>query len=326
VNRCSLATTLFAETDYKVVGLALVFKRSGDCDPTHQDKFTGWGVYQMGDPAPGVPGGLHLLFRFTPGRQMHFSRRVGRVLVPEQLPDGCATAQAVGQSARAAGAPRYKGGPRGDLFHARINSRSGGGAAGPEQAPQQPRVQVTLRLDVRLPGCRGEALPVPNIHTFAYNLFHLRESMYIPGHSYGAGRGGGRQPPPKVSEAERLSKLHCGCCMTQLTERHAPLKALNKGATYWVCWACDKKPGSKLEWLCPTAAEGTRGCLCCAPPKQAEPSWQGEGKRAKWRSKRKLYASPKALKALARRLTKLREGAEDEEEEAENEDEDSGNQ
>jgi hypothetical protein len=74
-------------------------------------------------------------------------------LVPLPLPPAFGTAQVLGQSARAAGAPRSEGGERGDLFHARINSRSGGGAAGagPEPA-QQPRV-VVARLDGWTCGC-----------------------------------------------------------------------------------------------------------------------------------------------------------------------------
>ncbi len=89
----------------------------------------------MEDPARGLPGGLRLLVSFTPGRQMQYSRRVGVDLVPLQLPPEFATAQVIGQSARAAGAPRSKGGEGGDLWHGHINSRSGGGAAGPEPEP-----------------------------------------------------------------------------------------------------------------------------------------------------------------------------------------------
>ncbi len=105
--------------------------------------------------------------------------------------DDFGTAQVLGQSARAAGAPRSEGGERGDLWHARINSRSGGGAAGPEPEPaqqQQPRVEVTVRLDVRLPGLPGKALQVPNLHnSFAYNVFHVHKDFQ--GVSRQAGRG-----------------------------------------------------------------------------------------------------------------------------------------
>ncbi len=95
------------------MGLALVFRRTGDCaGSAHQDKATGWQVYQMEDPAPDLPGGLRLLFSFTPGRQMQYSRMVGGKLVPEQLPNGLATAQVVGQSARAAGAAGHRAATR----------------------------------------------------------------------------------------------------------------------------------------------------------------------------------------------------------------------
>jgi hypothetical protein len=86
----------------------------------------------MEDPAPNLPGGLHLLYSFMPGRQMQYSRLIGgvrQVLKPPEVPGDFGTAQVIGQSARAAGAPRSEGGERGDLWHARINSRSGGGAA-----------------------------------------------------------------------------------------------------------------------------------------------------------------------------------------------------
>jgi hypothetical protein len=52
-------------------------------------------------------------------------------------------------------------------------------------------------------------------------------------HSYqGVGRGA-RPAAAPVSTAERFVKLHCGCCMKPLLENH--FKAVNKGATYWVC-------------------------------------------------------------------------------------------
>jgi hypothetical protein len=142
---------------------------------------------------------------------MEYSRLVDGELVPLQLPDGFATAQVIGQSARAAGAPRSEGGERGDLFHARINSRSGGGAAEAEPEPAQPRVEVTVRLDVRLPALpsksnsKAKALQVLSLgRSSAYRLFH-------PPHPYqGVGRGA-RQAAEPVSEEDRFSKIHCGC-------------------------------------------------------------------------------------------------------------------
>jgi hypothetical protein len=97
----------------------------------HQDKCTGLHVYQMPDPAPDthpdVSGGLRWLVSFGAGRSMAYSRRMDSKLVPLPLPDDFATAQVIGQSARAAGAPQCADGPRGDLWHGRINSE---GAAG----------------------------------------------------------------------------------------------------------------------------------------------------------------------------------------------------
>jgi hypothetical protein len=87
----------------------------------------------------------------------------------------------------------------------------GGGTAGAEPAQQQqPRVEVTVRLDVRLPApaAARRRLPVPTLHTSsAYNLFHNTQSG--PGHSYhGVGRGARLAAAP-ISEADRFSKLHC---------------------------------------------------------------------------------------------------------------------
>ncbi len=70
-------------------------------------------MYQRPDPAPDVRGGLRWLISFGANRSMAYSRMVGGVLVPDPLPDGCATAQVIGQSARSAGAPQYADGPRG---------------------------------------------------------------------------------------------------------------------------------------------------------------------------------------------------------------------
>jgi hypothetical protein len=104
----------------------------------------------------------------------------------------------------AAGAPRSEGGERGDLWHARINSRSGGGAAGAEPAQQQPRVEVTVRLDVRLPALSRKALEVPSLQSnFAYSLFQGKDMHQ--------GVGWGERPAAeKISDADRFSKLHCG--------------------------------------------------------------------------------------------------------------------
>ncbi len=43
--------------------------------------------------------------------------------------------------------------------------------------------------------------------------------------------------------ADRCSKFHCGCCMKALSEpRSGNLKAVNKGATYWICAMCRRVP------------------------------------------------------------------------------------
>jgi hypothetical protein len=210
---------------------------------------------------------------------MQYSRLVSgvrQVLKPPELPPAFGTAQVIGQSARAAGAPRSEGGERGDLWHARINSRSGGGAAGAEPA-QQPRVEVTVRLDVRLPALPGEskALQVPSFEgNSAYSLFHRSGQTY-----QSVGRGARLAAEP-VSEEYRFSKFHCGRCMKPLSESIKDAKALNKGATYWVCGVCDEELRAcggldrKAVWKCPTAAEGGSGCKCCCKPKQAAPSYK----------------------------------------------------
>jgi hypothetical protein len=102
---------------------------------------------------------------------MRFATRLGwlavggvrQLLGPPLLPDDFGTAQVIGQLARAAGAGGRRV-PGHDLFHARINSRSCGGAAGAEPAQQQPHVEVTVRLDDRLPALPGKskALQVPS--------------------------------------------------------------------------------------------------------------------------------------------------------------------
>jgi hypothetical protein len=43
------------------------------------------------------------------------------------------------------------------------------------QQQQQPRVEVTVRLDVRLPALDGATLPVPTVATFAYFLFDRKQ-------------------------------------------------------------------------------------------------------------------------------------------------------
>jgi hypothetical protein len=270
--RQRLTQTLFAQTPYKVVSLALVFRRRSpqpDVDQMHQDKYTGAHVYQMPDPAPDthpdVPGGLRWLISFGADRSMAYSRMVGGKLVPMQLPDGFATAQVIAQSARAAGAPRYKNGPRGDLYHGRINSEADG-------------LEVTVRLDMRLPfvGDARRQAHVPSTTTsYAYQIFRV-------GHSYsGAGRGA-RPGAGKISEEDRFSKLHCGRCMKELSGKHRH-KALNKGATYRICMVCYFELRAEQDeeaWTrppaCPSAAEGDSDCLCWCEPKQA-----AKGKRRK---------------------------------------------
>jgi hypothetical protein len=322
--RQRLTQTLFAQTPYKVGGLALVVSRHDPRPdgPMHQDKYTGSHVYQMPDPAEDVPGGLRWLISLGAHRSMAYSRRVGGVLVPMQLPDGCATAQVVGQSARAAGAPRYEGGPRGDLYHGRINPRRVHGPRPPipataqyppahppqwsqTQTPLRPApavdfaglreseggergdllhgringaagLEVIVRLGVRLPalGAVRDTLEVPSLKgNYAYRLFHTTGAFQD------VGRGTRRRAAEKVSEQERFSKLHCGHCMKALNSA-INIKALNKGAWYWVCAMC----GMELrtcgveemdDWLCPTAAEGMSGCLCCCTPKQQSQGARG---------------------------------------------------
>ncbi len=99
--------------------------------------------------------------------------------------------------------------PGNEMFHARINSRSGGGAAGPRTCAQrqQPRVEVQVRLHVRLPGCRGAgraALQVPSVRSYAYDMLHIFKPHQ--------GVGTGMQAAEPISEADRFSKLHCKCC------------------------------------------------------------------------------------------------------------------
>jgi hypothetical protein len=267
-----LEETLRAQTPYKAVGVALVFSRHNPRPdgPMHQDKYTGRHAYQMPDPAPDshpdVRGGLRWLISFGADRSMAYSRMVDGVLVPEPLPDGCATAQVIGQSARAAGAPRSEDGPRGDLWHGRINS--GGG------------LEVTVRVDMRLPALHRQCLPVPVFKgNFAYKLFHQGRAFQ--------GVGGGRPSAPPVSMAERCVKRHCGRCMRQTA---ATNKAANEGAWYWVCppGSCPQQDSTEA-WKGPTAAVGGSGCKCCCPPKQAV-------NRGKRKGKAKLFSSPKAAK------------------------------
>ncbi len=274
--------TLFAQTPCKAVGLARVFSRHDPRPggPMHQDKYTGSQAYQMPDPAPDshpdVPGGLRWLISFGADRSMVYSWMVDGVLVPMQLPDGCATAQVIGQSARAAGAPQYPDGPRGDLCHGGINS--GGG------------LEITVRVDMRLPALHRQCLPVPSFKgDFAYRLCNQARGFQ------GVGRGAHPSTPP-VSMAERFSKLHCGRCMKQLPARHNAVitqchnKAANEGAWYWVCHtgSCPQQDSTEA-WKCPTAAEGGSGCKCCCPLKQAV-------NRRKRKGKAKLFPSPKQTK------------------------------
>jgi hypothetical protein len=154
------------------------------------------------------------------------------------------------------------------------------------------RTSPALGKSRTAPALQAPRLPqLPNLHTFAYQLFHAD-----PNRPYlGKGRGS-RPAAPPVSGAERLSKLHCGCCRTQLSERHLPLKAVNKGgATYWVCGICATKLRARgvREWKCPAAAKGKSGCRCwCADAKKQQVC---RGKRPKgkgWtsRKQRKWWA------------------------------------
>ncbi len=192
-----------------------------------------------------------------------------------------------------------------DLFHARINSRSGGGAAGADPAQQQLRVEVPVRLDGRLPALGGgrSALQVPKVSiNSAYGVFHSGQAYQ------GVGRGA-RPAAEPISEGNRFSKLHCGRCMKPLSEgastRHA--KAVNEGATYWVYWKCDEELRARggqdsKAWRCPTALDGNSGCLCTSDkPKQAAPSF-------KRNASRRSFIPPKKRKWEALTKNNCREG------------------
>ncbi len=68
----------------------------------------------------------------------------------------------------------------------------------------------------------------------ADRIFHSVPQTY-----QGVGRGA-RPAAEPISEEDRFSKLHCGRCRKPLSESARHHKALNKGATYWVCGECDK--------------------------------------------------------------------------------------
>jgi hypothetical protein len=65
-------------------------------------------------------------------------------------------------------------------------------------------------------------------------------------------------------------------------------KAVNEGATYWVCYG-DSFCASLAVSKCPTAAEGGSGCKCCADAKKQQVC---AGKRPK----NKLFSSTKKQK------------------------------
>ncbi len=157
-----------------------------------------------------------------------------------------------------------------------------------------------MRLDVRLPelGAACKALEVPSLEgNYAYNLLH---GVLHP--HQGVGRGA-RPAAEKISEEDRSSKLHCGCCRKPLSA--LTFKAANKGATYWVCGACDQElrarracggQDSKDVWKCPTAAKGDSGCVCwCAVAKKQQvsggkrPKSKGHtsSKKQKWTTQKK---------------------------------------
>jgi hypothetical protein len=160
----------------------------------------------------------------------------------------------------ATGAPQYADGARGDLWHGRINSA---GAAG---------FEVTVRLDVQLPALGGarNSLQVPSFKgspASAYRLFQGSDTYH------GVGRGA-RPAVEKVSKEERFSVRHCSRCMKRLSPA-SNYKAVNAGATYWVCGECDQGlrarrslSESKAEWDCPTAREGGDDCTCCTEAKK----------------------------------------------------------
>ncbi len=156
------------------------------------------------------------------------------MLKPPELPDDFGTAQVIGQSARAAGAPRSKGGGRGDMFQARINSRSGGGAAGARTRTQQqqPGVEVTVRQDVRLPGPPNKTLQVPTCTTT------LRTQRFPRREPWQAGRGADQRGGP----LQQASLRPHGMCDEELRARGGQ--------------------DSTEVWKCPTTAEGESGCMC----------------------------------------------------------------
>jgi hypothetical protein len=116
---------------------------------------------------------------------------------------------------------------------------------------------------------------------------------------------GARPAREQVSKEERFSKLHCGRCRKPLSQCN--FKAVNKGATYWVCCVCSEElrasggQDSTVVWDCPTAAKGKGGCkCCCAAAKERQVSG---GKRPKSR-----FSSRKKRKWTEQRNNKLRKG------------------
>jgi hypothetical protein len=201
----------------------------------HQDNMTGWKAYKMDDPAPDVPGGLRFLLSFAEGRRMEYRRKVGRKLVPLEppLPDDFATAEVVAQSARAAGVGGWRV-PGNDLFHGRINSP----VAGAQQ--QRRRVEVSVRLDVRLPGQKGvrDGVPTALRSSDAYSLFHGKPYQGV-GRSAGGGRPRKSRGTGPVSEEDLATVRHCARCREPLSGTSSQdQKEVINTVTFWTCNSC----------------------------------------------------------------------------------------
>ncbi len=117
------------------------------------------------------------------------------------------------------------------------------------------------------------------------------------------------RPAPAANRAGPREFAHLGASRrSSASKQGTNSKALNKGATYWVCAICAKElrarggRESKAVWDCPTAAKSDKdGCKCCADAKKQQ---VGGGKRPK----SKVYTSSKTQKANKRRKSELQEG------------------
>ncbi len=163
-----------------------------------------------------------------------------------------------------------------------------------------------MRLNMRLPAQTGKALAVLNLGgNYTYYIFHGAAAFHVPYQDVGRGA---RPPVERVTKEDRFSEPHCGCCMKPLSES-AHYKAVNKGATFWVCSECDVElrarggQDSTEVWRCPTAAEGDSGCLCWS----AAPKKEQLGRNAR-KMIGKGHTSAKKQKWMAQRMNKSQEG------------------